>query len=373
MKRIYTYLSLLAVLLLPACSGEETEGIAGGGEARSFTVTYTIPDAEVPTRASASYTEATRAAVTRSEASYVEATGTESTVDGLHLLFFASDAHGNGRYVARASATLEGASLKQNSVKVTLPSGVNASGEYDVLVVANLAKYAIAPEMYLAMFEKKTYGQAWEELQALLPVTPNGIYSFPDGRLPMSGTCTKAAGSTELKVDLLRAAVRVDVKVTDTEAILHEAQLQNVVPVVPFFRTQEETDFTCAASARFAVTGNGVTGGLYAVETSLDVLDNQTLQNKATCLLVNVSKPSIHKEGDAGKTWYRINLNVSSDKMQFLKRNNAYTVVITGVYAPGASTPDEAYHNQAILIQTVTIPTGWLSSGIATPPEIVIG
>lgn len=359
----------IATLLFSACTkGEEVEGTQAGGEDTNvLTLTYTIPDATVGTRADAD---------TPADATYVEATGTESTVDGLHLLFFNTDNHGNGTFVASAAATLKDANLKQNTITVALPTEIKTEDEYSVLVVANLAKYiTVAADLtaYLNSFKDKTYGRAWEELQAMLPVT-DGLYKFPDTRLPMSGTTVKHAGNNAMSVNLLRAAVRIDVKVGDglTGVTLSNVQLRNVASVVPFFRTQEEISLPRAASAQLAVTDNKVVGGLYAVETSLDVSDPRVLLYDATCLLLNIKSDAIHKDADADKTWYRVNLNVNADThMQFLKRNNAYRVVVTGVFTPGSTTPDGAYNNKAMLISTVTIHTDWISSGV-TPPHITI-
>lgn len=348
---------MIATLCFSSCVGVELEVVQAGGGEHTLTLTYTIPDAEAATRA----------------ASYVEATGNESVVDGLHLLFFEPDAHGNGAYVATASATLKDADLKQNVITVTLPAAVVKGNEYSVLVIANLAKFTTAPDDYLATFASKTYGQAWEELQATLPLT-DGKYSFPDGHLPMSGTTVKRADKDEMSVDLLRAAVRVDVAVGDgltTTATLNHVELRNVAQAVPLFRTQEEISTPRADSSRLTVTDNKVTGGLYAVETSLDVSDSKILLNDATCLLVDIMDPAIHKDGDAAKTWYRVNLNVDADGMQYLKRNNAYRILITSISGPGESTPDEAYNNGALLISAVTVPVAWKESGI-TPPEVTI-
>lgn len=348
-------------LFFCGCTSEPMEGThPGEGEGNRLTLTYTIPDA---------------AAGTRAGGSYVEATGNESVVDGLHLLFFNSDTHGNGSFVASASATLKDANLKQNTVIVAMPPVVRPDREYSVLVVANLAKYLTAPDnlaAYLAAFQTKTYGQAWEELQVMLP-TSVGVYAFPDGRLPMSGATVKHAGSNALNVNLLRAAVRIDVKVDDglTDVTLNHVQLRNVATVVPFFRTQGQVSVPRAASVNLGVTGNRVTGGLYAVETSLDVSDSRVMLEDATCLLLSLTSASIHTGTDAGKTWYRVNLNVGADHMQFLKRNNAYRVVVTEIFTPGASTPEEAYHDKAMLIGSVTIPTDWKSSGV-TPPDVTI-
>lgn len=366
MKRFISILTI-ASLFFSACTGEAIEGGQSvGGEANVLTLTYTIPDAVTDIHSGAS---------TRTGESYVEATGEESTIEGLHLLFFNPDDHGNGAFVASTSATLQDASLKQNTISVTLPTEIQELHEYSVLVVANLAKYITDVgnlSAYLATFRTKTYSQAWEELQVFLP-TAGGSYAFPDGRLPMSGTAVKHAGNTAMSVSLLRAAVRIDIKVDDglTGITLHNVQLRNIATVVPFFRTQEQVSAPRAASANLTVSDNKVTGGLYAVETSLDLTDSRVMLNDATCLLLNVSNTAVHVGSNAGKTWYRVNLNVNADNMQFLKRNNAYRVVVYGVYGPGASIPEEAYNDKATLISAVTIPTDWMSSGV-TPPDVTI-
>lgn len=348
---------MLAALCFCSCAEEGPEVVQAGGEGHALTLTYTIPDAEAATRAASSF---------------VEATGNESVVDGLHLLFFEPDAHGNGAYVATASATLKDANLKQNMITVTLPPAVVKANEYSVLVVANLAKFTAAPNAYLATFATKTYGQAWEELQATLPLT-GSKYSFPDGRLPMSGTTVKRAGKDEMSVDLLRAAVRVDVAVGAglTTATLSHVELRNVAQAVPFFRTQEEISTPRVGSSQLTVTGNKLTGGLYAVETSLDVTDSKILMDDATCLLVDIKDPAVHKNGDAANTWYRVNLNVDADGRQYLKRNNAYRVVITAISGPGAPSADEAYKSGVLLISAVTVPAAWKESGL-TPPEVSV-
>lgn len=349
---------MLAALCFCSCAEEGPEVVQAGEEGHALTLTYTIPDAEAATRAASSY---------------VEATGNESVVDGLHLLFFEPDAHGNGAHVATASATLKDANLKQNMITVTLPPAVLKANEYSVLVIANLAKFTAAPDAYLATFATKTYGRAWEELQATLPLTA-GKYSFPDGRLPMSGTTVKRAGKDEMSVDLLRAAVRVDVAVGDAltaTATLSHVELRNVAQAVPFFRTQEEISTPRVGSSQLTVTGNKLTGGLYAVETSLDVTDSKILMDDATCLLVDIKDPAVHKNGDAANTWYRVNLNVDADGRQYLKRNNAYRVVITAISGPGAPSADEAYKSGVLLISAVTMPAAWKESGL-TPPEVSV-
>ena len=350
-----------------SCTHENTEGDGLGGNANILTLTYTIPDAIA-------------GGGTTRAVNYVEATARESTVNGLHLLFFHSDSHGNGTFVASATAMLKDASLKQNSITVTLPAEINTAGEYAVLVIANLAEYITDTgelTAYLASFRTKTYGQAMAELQVALPenTVDSDTYTFPGCILPMSGTTVKLAGKTAMSVDLLRAAVRIDVKVLDAltgSITLSEVQLRNVASVVPYFRTQEEITVPRVTCTKLSVTDNQMKGGLYAVETFLDVSDPHKLLNSATCLLININHSLLHTGTNADKTWYRVNLNVDNKGMQYLKRNNAYTVVITGVFAPGSSTPEGAYYDKATLIDAVTVPTDWKSNGATIPPDVVI-
>ena len=98
-------ISIIASFIFSACTGGDIIEVVQPGDGEDtnvLTLTYTIPDATTGTRA---------------DLSYVEATGTESTVDGLHLLFFNPDDHGNGTFVATASATLKDASLSPRVVR----------------------------------------------------------------------------------------------------------------------------------------------------------------------------------------------------------------------------------------------------------------
>ena len=59
--------------------------------------------------------------------------------------------------------------------------------------------------------------------------------------------------------------------------------------------------------------------------------------------------------------------------VQYLRRNNAYTVVIKDVLSQGADTPDEAYGAGSFGIRTVTVPTDWkVPDGIVTPPDVEV-
>lgn len=391
MKQIGIF--IISSLCFFSCSNEETE-VAGNGEdvTNTLTVSYTIPDTEAATRTDGSTRTgnacADRSGSTRADLPYVTATADENKIDNLYLLFFKPDEHNNGAYVGRATVTPPSntINLQSNTVTVPLPTGnVKVEDEYSVLAIANLAALLDGPgngttntDAYLNTFATKTYAQAWEELQASLPLAAPVTRAYDGtrtyniaGRLPMSGTSVKPAGSSALNVDLLRASVRIDIKIADfvTGVTLTGAQLGNVSTVVPLFRTQEKTTAARAFSKVSPSTDNKITAQLYAVETSLDVSDRRTLLEEATCLLINIKAPgNVHTAGseNENKTWYRVNLNVT-DGNQFLKRNNAYTVLITGIYSPGGATPEEAYYDKATLIDAVTIPVAWTESGVTTP------
>ncbi|MCD8184189.1 MAG: hypothetical protein LUE99_15145 [Bacteroides sp.] len=221
MKQIGIF--IISSLCIFSCSNEETEVVGNGEDATStLNVTYTIPDTEVATRGDGSTradVNASTGADTRADASYVVATAEENKIDNLYLLFFNPDEHGNGAYVGRATANVSSINLKSNTVNVDLTSGnIKPENEYSVLVIANLKTLldgtgsgTTNTDKYLNSFTTKTYAQTWEELQ-VSPLPSN--YDLT-GRLPMSGTAVKPANSSALNVDLLRATVRIDVKVPD--------------------------------------------------------------------------------------------------------------------------------------------------------------
>lgn len=375
------------VLLLASCVGEEPEAVQAGEGARTLTLTYTIPDPVVGTRAENDYVE-----------SYVD----ENKVHDLTLLFFRPDPHGNGAFVDYVHIELSNGEigtingLKFNTLKIPLSgTAIQEDQTYDVLAVANLyilfgIQFGYDEDLftqYVTSFP--TYGQAWEELEAYLPMQPDGhghSYYYMNGTIPMSGTTVKPAGVNQMHIDLLRSLARIDVKVDDPNAnssdndmkiTLSHAQLRNVAPIAPCFRTQEVITLPRVSSPFVSPKpgeSNLIHSQLYAVETSLDVSDSRVLLYDATCLLIDIKRPYIHTGADAAKTWYRLDLNVA-DNRQFLKRNNAYTVLITSVRGPGYSSADEAYfRGQSLQITGVTIPGEWKAGEQADgkPPEIDI-
>ena len=170
--------------------------------------------------------------------------------------------------------------------------------------------------------------------------------------------------------------MRVDVAVAEDKAAvitLDKALLMNVASDVPLFRDPRDTYTSGRVTTRQAdATDNRLTGQLHGTESYLDMSDGDSRKklSGATCLILSAASTEIDYTGAAtGKTWYRLDLVTGTDGIQYLKRNNAYTVIIKDITAPGYSTPEEAYYSDAMLITGVTIPSGWNASG-EVPPQV---
>lgn len=349
---------------LASCIHSDGECTGSGDRLpRTFLLSYEIPDAET------SEAPATRAAGT------TPSTGTENAIDHVRVLFFERDEYGNGTYIGSLSGQHPDRSLENvGELEITLADPIKADADYNVLAIANADKY-ITPERLDAFCQNRTENLVKIELLPVLEAgAADGLFTVPDGRLPMSATGVKAA-EKGLKVTLLRAAVRIDVKtgVPDGEEkiLIEEAQVANIVPAVPLFcdpRPLEAAYLWGAKKTLTAADGNEVKGGLYAMETYNMPTDRGELITRRTCLLVKC-----HTESYTGsRCWYRIDINVAETEtegqtMQYLKRNNVYVVRIDGIRSLGAGSAEEAYYSDATLIASVTLPGKWQDSGLDTP------
>ena len=365
---MFTMLTVPA-MLATSCIGEaiDTELPPAG----SFALSYTIPDSQT------AGIPGTRAA------DYVTAVGNESRVADLQLLFFTNDDHGNGTYITALNATpvqpTTGTSEKTD-VTYTPASGIDEVTDYRVLVVANLGKYLNTDETtaLLAACAGKTENRVKMDLLPAVTAAKaaGGILNGGDALyLLMSGEAVKTAGK-DMQVQLHRASVRVDVAVAEDKAAvitLDKALLMNVASDVPLFRDPRDTYTSGRVTTRQAdATDNRLTGQLHGTESYLDMSDGDSGKklSGATCLILSAASTAIDYTGAAtGKTWYRLDLVTGTDGIQYLKRNNAYTVIIKDITAPGYSTPEEAYYSDAMLITGVTIPSGWNASG-EVPPQV---
>lgn len=376
-------LCLLALLSLSAASCSDEDATAGLPAVEgSFTLSYTIPDsraAESPSAPVAATASDTRAA------DYVVAVGNESRVADLQLLFFANDDHGNGTYITSLAATPvqpTTGTTEKTDVTYTPASGIDDATDYRVLVIANLGKYlgADGTAALLATCAGKTENRVKLDLIPTISAAraTGGILNGGDALyLLMSGETVKTAGK-DMQVELRRASVRIDVAVAEDKATvitLDKALLMNVAADVPLFCDPRGIYTPGRVSTKQAdAADNRLTGQLHCTESYLDTSDGDSRKKifGSTCLIISATSTAIDYTGTAaGKTWYRLDPVTGADGIQYLKRNNAYTVVIKDITAPGYSTPEEAYYSDAMLITGVTIPSGWNASG-EVPPQIDI-
>lgn len=346
-------------MLVPAltgCSGDETGGSDAShpGAPETFVLDYSIPDSE--TDAALNVAE-TRAGTT-------PALGSENKIEKLLLLFFEQDDYGNGAFVGSLTGTQDGNSLeKTGSVEMTLGGSINADTDYNVLVIANAEKYTNVADIN-TFCTTRTENLVKFQLRPQLPVAGD-IFTVPDGYLPMSGTAIKRAGK-DLKVTLQRAVVRVDINVNENakdNIILEEAMMANIAPVVPLFSAPWNENMERLKGVSVVSVDNAIIGGLYATENYTTSTTGTEALTQRTCLLVKCKE----KDYAGDLCWYRVDVNIDAEGMQYLKRNNVYTVTINSILGPGAETPDEAYDGDPTLIGSVTIPGNWKNSGIKTP------
>ena len=358
-------LSVFCLIGIIACSGEEGHDIQIPDPA-ICTLNYTIPDTEIPdTRASDT---GGKISVARPE---------ESAIKDVKLLFFIYDEHGNGLYAGSLDGTVDGNHLaKTGKISVTIPGSgsIDNHTDYDVLVLANASVYFSGMD-WDAYCAGQTENAVRVQLRGEMPLhsLTDRTYKVTDDCLPMSGIAFKEAGK-DMSVQLLRAAVRIDVRVAEDKkgtVLLKSAVLRNVSPDIPMFNDPQDAAFTplTYANTKSAQEQFSIIGGLYATEVLRTLHTPYLKQTQAVCLLLECEKSS----SSSWSGWYRVNINIDND-VQYLRRNNVYTVIIKDISSQGADTPDDAYGAGSFGgIQTVTVPTDWkVPDGIVTPPDVEV-
>lgn len=375
LKIRYWLCCTLCCAALLSCQEKEPAGVACAGDstekAETFSLNYTLPDTEAGggIRAAGSH------AVTRATVVPI-ANERESKVSSVSLLFFERDDYGNGLFLERLEGTVKGNHLATGGTVIfTLGGAINADTDYNVLAIANADSY-FASAAYLTEYCKgKTENRVRLLLNGTMPHTAKNTFDIPEAGLPMSGIGVKEA-KKDLTLNLLRAAVRIDVKVADEkkgEIILKEATLRNVSSRIPVFNDPKDTDAPMLAYAPVvkAEKDSVIRGGLYLTEVfRTGLADDVVLRSRqAACLVVSCH----NKDYTGDRTWYRVDIFIDDEGVQYLRRNNAYTVEITRIKSLGAATPDEAYESDATLIKAVTIPTEWKKpDGMSEPPGVDI-
>lgn len=365
--------TLICVAALCSCAEQSGAGLEPGGEpvpsaGTRLQLSYTIPDSQE----AAALTRAGLIPVARTE---------ESKIEDVRLLFFEQDEYDNGLYAGTLSGSVEGNSLeKSGKIDFTMPEGqtLNNETDYDVLVIANAAAYfpGFADSDFENICKGRTVNDIRIPFQGEMPREgSSNAYTVTARCLPMTGVTKKEAGKADMQVSLLRAAVRIDVRVAEESKgniVLMGATLRNIPAAIPLFGDPRDVSSRLLAFGNVVEsTDNAILGGLYATEQYRKVsLSN--LAGTASCLLVQCKK----KEYQGKRCWYAVFLNVdNTDGVQYLRRNNAYTVEIRKILNLGTEDPESALQNgDSTQVKTVIIPTEWDvptngDGGAVTPPE----
>lgn len=350
-------LLFMLILTLNGCSSDEApdSDVFRPNVPETFVLNYDIPDSQ--TDGILNEPE-TRTGTTPSQ-------GSENKITNLLLLFFEQDDYGNGAFIGSLTGKQDGNSLeKTGSVEMSLNGNIKGDTDYNVLVIANAEKYASIADIN-AFCSTRTENLVKLQLRPQLPATA-GVFTVPDGCLPMSGVAIKKAGK-DLKVTLLRAVVRMDVNVKEEmndEIILEEAMPANIAPVISLFSDPRDENMERLMGVSVASKENAIIGGLYATESYTSSTSDRTKAlTQRTCLLVKCRK----KDYAGDRCWYRVDVNIDAEEMQYLKRNNVYTVTINSIRSLGAKTPEEAYYADATLMSSITIQDAWRDSGVLPP------
>ena len=346
---------------LSSCS--EDTGVPSPGNRdteQTFVLEYTLPNTGQQTRS------------TTYDAYVPSANEKENRIDKLQLLFFTQSDHGNGNFIQMLEGQLAGGSIEETgSVEIDMTgSKISNSYDYNVLVLANAHKYFTGDSELTDFCTGKTENMVKLLLQAQMPTVTDSQYEIPDDLLLMSGSTVKLAGKN-MQVDLLRAVARIDVKIADDkvgEYELLEATLRNACPRIPLFGLPADLPFTPLQLNKnvSAVDSKIIRGGLYLPETLRTGLKDLTLRKtQCACVLLKCKKKD---ETDDTHSWYRVDLALGDDGIQYLRRNNAYIVVIRNIKGPGDSSPDDAYESTERISLSVSIQTAkWNEIDITKP------
>lgn len=369
--------TLICVAALCSCTEQSVAGLEPGNGSEPapsagtrLKLSYTIPDSQE----SAPLTRAGLIPVARVE---------ESKIEDVRLLFFEQDDYGNGLYVGTLSGTVEGSSLeKSGKIDFTMPEGgtLDNSTAYDVLVIANAATYfpGLADTDFDNQCKDRTVNDIRMRFQGEMPREgSSNTYTVTARCLPMTGVTKKEPDKTDMRVSLLRAAVRIDVRVAEEskdKIELMGATLRNIPATIPLFGDPRDDRSRLLAFGNVVESvDNAILGGLYATER-YHTASLSNLAGSASCLLVQCKQ----KGYTGNRCWYAVFLNVGTDGVQYLRRNNAYTVEIRKILSLGTEDPESALQNgDNTLVKTVIIPSEWDvptndDGSEVTPPEFEI-
>ncbi len=325
----------VALLLLGSCAREVSTGGAD-----------IIPNGKM--KVSVKLDKLTRTGSTRAE---VQSEDGEDKVNSLYLLFFDGSDNGGGIFKGYTEVNMPevdpetntGGSYSMNlEAVITYPAGVDSSGDYSILALANISDNVYIRgdvDEWMEQWEGRNESYVISHSTAIIPAG-----SFSNSQLLMRGSQRKPAGDNQVHMLLKRDVVRLDVTKGPgfTDWDITTVAVWNSYPET-FIWDSGRMDYTENAlrvRRHYAVSPNtdagNIKGGLYAFENHVGKpLDNDKI---STCLVVGL-RPS---DGSGDIEYFRVNLHDETGT-QSLIRNHVYTLLIEGKDGVGAKTEETAY------------------------------
>lgn len=368
---IHTLLAVLLPLLvlLGGCLQEETfpRDIAAG-----VTISYSFDDLQ-----------------TRS----ISATPEEKKFSDVYFVFYKAS---TGAYVAYQKTSAPAGNTGEGSFPLPIPQALVPGNTYRTLIVANYDRYKADGktfDVYIKENRSKSYDQMQQDMksQALnkvrvtapLPLFgtllgkdgQESLFTAPEpdatGKLPVSVRFSRAVSRFDLKNRVADKLVIAWVKVCnyrDAGYFFHQdAPLGDLVkgtaakPPADVNNLPEGYVKVNPPMGDPATMQDMVDGGLYAYP---NIVANALQDDESTtCLMIaGYYQDPLNGTPNTDKlTYYRANV-ADPGLSQVLKRNYAYTIVITGVQRAGSDTEDEAMAEKDRLLDYV-VDDQWQDDG----------
>lgn len=341
-KKYGFYLILLAGVLSSCMNDDDTYGEKV--EDKTMRFTFTMPESVVNTRS-------------------VAPEEGENKVNDLTLLFFEPTTNETGKFLGYfkvPASQLPAGNEMEFSLNVVFDNGLSKTKPYSILAMANMSdNYLPDMESSLDAFlvDIENMNQADVIQYATMKVQGVGTEKENDdsqailrSNLPMSAKGNKGDGESLVAMKLVRAVSRFDVINNASGYVIESVSIWNAFTVNGVWEGAVlGSDYP--RTKRFYGLKNSsegfeqLYGGLYAFE-NISTSPEQN-DDKTTCLIFGI-RPSTGTPG-TDVTYYRLNVN-SKERGQYLKRNNAYQITISGVNGIGENTEYDAYTGGKFLL-----------------------
>ena len=369
--RIYTLFAVL--LLLSVCVGGcvQEEPVPGGNIAAGVTINYSFDDLQ-----------------TRS----IAATPAEKKFSDVYFVFYNS---ATGAYVGYQKTSAPSGNTGEGSFPLPIPAALTPGNTYNTLIVANYERYKADGKTFDAYINEnrsKDYGQmrrsmksqALNRTRVTTPLPLYGTLLGADGEESLfTAPDPNATGSLPVSVRFSRAVSRFDLlnRVADKLVIAWVKVCNYRDAGYSFHQDAPLGDLVKGTAADAPSDLNNLPDGYVKVNpplgdpaTKQDLVDGglyaypnivaNALQDdeNTTCLMIAGYYQAQGQPANTTKlTYYRANV-ADPGLSQVLKRNYAYTIVITGVQRAGAGSEDEAMAEKDRLLDYV-VDDQWQDDG----------